>query len=219
VQRVALQKLATSECEQMVTALAGSGFVPPRIAGQIVERTDGVPLFIEEFTRTVTDSGAVRLAAEGKLPEPLVPASLHDSLMERLDRLGTAKRVAQIASVFGRYFDQKSISNLLPAKGETLRRALQVLEGAGIVHPIRKARCTLFAFDHVMIQEAAYSSLLKEERRELHARAAAWLARETVTGKSSHPAVLGYHHARAGNIPDAIEAWLEAGKSALRRSA
>lgn len=219
VQRLALQKLATSECELMVTALAGSGLVPPRITGQIVERTDGVPLFIEEFTRTVIDSGAVGVTAERKLPEPLVPASIHDSLMERLDRLGTAKRVAQIASVFGRYFDQKSISNLLPAKGETLKHALQVLEGAGIIHPIKRAHWTLFAFNHVMIQEAAYSSLLKEERRELHARAAAWLARGTVTGKSSHPAVLGYHHARAGNIPEAIEAWLEAGKSALRRSA
>ncbi|MGH6682058.1 MAG: ATP-binding protein, partial [Bradyrhizobium sp.] len=219
VQRIALQKLTSSECEQMVTAVAGSGVVLPRIAGQIVERTDGVPLFIEEFTRAITDSGAVRLAAEGKLPEPLVPASIQDSLMERLDRLGTAKRVAQIASVFGRYFDQKSISNLLPAKGETLRHALQVLEGAGIVHPIKKAHCTLFAFNHVMIQESAYSSLLKEERRELHARAAAWLARGTVTRKSGHPAILGYHHARAGNIPEAIEAWLEAGKAALRRSA
>ena len=100
IQRIALQKLAARECEQVVAAVAGTGFVPRRIISQIVERTDGVPLFIEEFTRSVIDSGAVERAADGlvlsgKLPEPLVPASIHDSLMERLDRLGTAKRVAQ----------------------------------------------------------------------------------------------------------------------------
>ena len=85
IRRIALQKLATHECEQMVAAVAGSDFVPRRITSKIVERTDGVPLFVEEFTRAVVDSGAVPLAAEspvpsGKLPEPLVPASIHDSL-------------------------------------------------------------------------------------------------------------------------------------------
>jgi class 3 adenylate cyclase/predicted ATPase len=223
-QPIALQKLATHECEQVVVAVAGAGFVPRRIISQIVERTDGVPLFIEEFTRSVVDSGAVEPAADGlapsgKLPEPLVPASVHDSLMERLDRLGAAKRVAQIASVFGRQFNYKGISNILPGKGETLEHALQALERAGIIYHIKEARGVLFAFKHVMIQEAAYSSLLKEERRELHARAASWLVQEAPAGESSDPAVLGYHYARAGNIPEAVEAWLQAGKSALRRSA
>src|SRR5439155_2882743 len=158
IQRIALQKLAARECEQVVAAVAGTGFVPRRIISQIVERTDGVPLFIEEFTRSVIDSGAVERAADGlvlsgKLPEPLVPASVHDSLMERLDRLGTAKRVAQIASVFGRQFNYKSISNILPGKAETLRHALQALERAGIVYHITEARGILFAFKHAMIQE------------------------------------------------------------------
>jgi class 3 adenylate cyclase/predicted ATPase len=224
IQRIALQKLAPYECEQIVAAVAGTGLVPRGIISQIVERTDGVPLFIEEFTRAVVDSGAVERAADGlatsgKLPEPLVPATIHDSLMERLDRLGTAKRVAQIASVFGRQFNYKSIFNMLPGKGETLKNALHALERAGIVYHIKEARGVLFAFKHVMIQEAAYSSLLKEERRELHARAAAWLVQETPIGESSDPAVLGYHYARAGDIPEAVEAWLQAGKSALRRSA
>jgi class 3 adenylate cyclase/predicted ATPase len=224
IQRIALQKLAPYECEKIVAAVAGTGLVPRGIISQIVERTDGVPLFIEEFTRAVVDSGAVErsadgLATSGKLPEPLVPATIHDSLMERLDRLGTAKRVAQIASVFGRQFNYKGISNILPGKGETLKNALHALERAGIVYHIKEARGVLFAFKHVMIQEVAYSSLLKEERRELHARAASWLAQETPIGESSDPAVLGYHYARAGNIPEAVEAWLQAGKSALRRSA
>src|SRR5437016_11770471 len=125
IRRIALQKLAVHEVEQMAAAVAGSDIVPRRITSQIVERTDGVPLFVEEFTRAVVDSGAVPLAAEsavpsGKLP-PLVPASIHDSLMERLDRLGPAKRVAQVASVFGRRFNYEGIFSMLPGRGQTLK--------------------------------------------------------------------------------------------------
>jgi class 3 adenylate cyclase/predicted ATPase/DNA-binding transcriptional ArsR family regulator len=224
IRRITLQKLAAHECEQMVAAVAGSDFVPRRIISQIVERTDGVPLFVEEFTRAVVDSGAVPLAAEspvpsGKLPEPLVPASIQDSLMERLDRLGPAKRVAQIASVFGRCFNYEGIFSVLPDKGETLKHALRALERAGIVYRSEQSQGAVFTFKHAMIQEVAYSSLLKEERRELHARVASWLLQEAAIGESSQPTVLGYHYARAGNIPEAIEAWLQAGKSALRSSA
>jgi class 3 adenylate cyclase/tetratricopeptide (TPR) repeat protein len=224
IRRIALQKLAVHECEQMVAAIAGSDLVPRGITSQIVERTDGVPLFVEEFTRAVVDSGAIPLAPDGpvpsgKLPEPLVPASIHDSLMERLDRLGPAKRVAQIASVFGRRFDYDGILGVLPGRAETLKNEVRALERAGIVYRKKESQGTVFTFQHAMIQEAAYSSLLREERRELHARVASWLLQEDTIGESSQPAVLGYHYARAGNIPEAIEAWLQAGKSALRRSA
>jgi class 3 adenylate cyclase/predicted ATPase/DNA-binding transcriptional ArsR family regulator len=224
IRRIALQKLAVHECEQMVAAVAGSDFVPRRITSQIVERTDGVPLFVEELTRAVVDSGAVPPAAEGrvpsgKLPEPLVPASIHDSLMERLDRLGSAKRVAQIASVFGRRFNYEGIFGVLPGKGETLKHALRALEKAGIVYRSEETQGAIFTFQHAMIQEVAYSSLLKEERRELHAQVASWLLQEDTIEESSQPAVLGYHYTRAGHIPEAIEAWLQAGKSALARSA
>jgi len=219
IRRIGLQKLAVHECEQMVAAVAGGDFVPRRITSQIVERTDGVPLFVEELTRAVVDSGAAPPAAEGPVPEPLVPASIHDSLMERLDRLGSAKRVAQIASVFGRRFNYEGIFGVLPGKGETLKHALQALEKAGIVYRSEESQGAFFTFQHAMIQEVAYSSLLKEERRELHARVASWLLQEDAIGESSQPAVLGYHYTRAGHIPEAIEAWLQAGKSALRRSA
>src|SRR5437773_2074973 len=222
--RIALQKLAPHECEQIVAAVAGSDVVPRRITSQIVERTDGIPLFVEEYTRAVIDSRAIErtdedLALSNKLSEPLVPSSIQDSLMERLDRLGPAKRVAQIASVFGRKFTYDGILNVLPGKAEPLKHALQALESAGIVYRIEEPQAALFTFKHAMIQDAAYSSLLKEERRELHARVASWLLQEAAIRESSRPAVLGYHYARAGNIPEAIEAWLQAGKSALRRSA
>ncbi|MET4210856.1 adenylate/guanylate cyclase domain-containing protein [Bradyrhizobium sp. LA2.1] len=222
IRRIPLRKLAAHECEQMVAAVAGSDFVPRQITSQIVERTDGVPLFVEEFTRAVVDAGAVPPAAESpvpKLPEPLVPSSIHDSLMERLDRLGPAKRVAQIASVFGRRFDYEGIFNVFPDKSQTLPQALRALERAGIVYRSKEPQGEAFTFKHAMIQEVAYSSLLMEERRELHARVASWLLQEASIEESGQPAVLGYHYARAGNIPEAIEAWLQAGKSALRRSA
>src|SRR5262249_47213327 len=132
IRQIALQKLAVHECEQMIAAVAGSDFVPRRIASQIVERTAGVPLFLEEFTRSVVDSGAIPLAAESSVPSgrlpPLVPASIQDSLMERLDRLASAKRVAQIASVFGRRFNYEGIFSVLPGKGQTLEHALRALE-------------------------------------------------------------------------------------------
>ncbi|QIG96233.1 AAA family ATPase [Bradyrhizobium sp. 6(2017)] len=224
VRRIALQKLAPHECEQMVAAVAGGDVVSRRITSQIVARTDGVPLFIEEFTRAVIDARTVERTADGltlsrKLPETLVPSSIQDSLMERLDRLGPAKRVAQIASVFGRQFSYEGIFNVLPGRDQTLQFALRALESAEIVYRVEQSQGAIFAFRHAMIQEAAYSSLLKEERRELHARVASWMLQEAAIRESSQPAVLGYHYARAGNIPEAIEAWLQAGKSALRRSA
>ena len=222
--RIALRKLPMRESEQMAKAVAGVTSMPRKILAKILERTDGVPLFIEEFTRAVLDSGAVqrtddRLLLSGALPEPLVPASIQDSLMERLDRLGHAKRIAQIGSVFGRLFEYEGILNLYPIKTETLLRGLAVLESAGLVHRVQERGETLFVFKHAMIQEAAYASLLKEERRELHARAASWLRQGVPIVDYGQPAVLGYHYSRAGSIAEAVEAWLQAGKSALRRSA
>jgi class 3 adenylate cyclase/predicted ATPase/DNA-binding NarL/FixJ family response regulator len=222
VRQIVLQKLAPHECEEMVAAVAGRDVVPRRIASQIVERTDGIPLFVEEYTRAVIDSRAIERTDDDlalKLSEPLVPSSIHDSLTERLDRLGPAKRVAQIASVFGRQFTYVGILNIIPGRGAMLTQALEALESAGIVYRIEEPQAALFTFKHAMIQDAAYASLLKEERREFHARVASWLLQEATIGESSRPAVLGYHYARAGNIAEAVKAWLQAGKSALRRSA
>ena len=117
-----------------------------------------------------------------------MPASIHNSLMERLDRLGPAKRVAQIASVFGRRFNYEGIFSVLPGRGQTLKHALRALERAGIVYRGEESQGTVFTFKHAMIQEVAYSSLLKEERRELHARVASWLLQEAAIGESSQPA-------------------------------
>ena len=121
--------------------------------------------------------------------------------------------------MFGRQFEYEGVQKLYPSRRESLLQGLTSLESAGVVHRAVKQREGLFVFSHAMIQEAAYASLLKEERRELHARAASWLRQSSSIRESSQPAVLGYHYSRAGSVPESIEAWLHAGKSALRRSA
>ena len=224
VRRIALQKLAPHECEQIVAAVAGGDIVSRRITSQIVERTDGVPLFVEEFTRAVIDSRAVERDIDGlalgeRLPKPLVPSSIHDLLMERLDRLGPAKRVAQIASVFGRQFNYEGILNILRGRDETLKRALQALESAEIVYRIEASQG-----DHVHVQArddpggGLFFAAAGGQAGVPWARRIVALQEDAIR-ESSQPAVLGYHYARAGNISEAIEAWLQAGKSALRRSA
>jgi class 3 adenylate cyclase/tetratricopeptide (TPR) repeat protein/ABC-type cobalamin/Fe3+-siderophores transport system ATPase subunit len=216
LRKVVLSKLGSDECADVVAAVAGDAAIPAKLIRMIVERTDGVPLFIEEFTRAVLAIRAEDRLLPETTSEPLIPASIHDSLMERLDRLSDAKRVAQVASVFGRQFSLKDLERAFASRGKTLERALQVLEWAGILDRFEERR---YAFHHAMIQDAAYSSLIREERRDLHARVAALVRQDAPIAESSQPAVLGHHYSRANMIAEAVEAWLEAGKSALRRSA
>src|SRR5262249_45675409 len=131
LRKVLLPKLGSDECAHVVAAVAGDAAIPAKLIRMIVERTDGVPLFIEEFTRAVLAIRAEDRLLPEATSEPLIPASIHDSLMERLDRLSDAKRVAQVASVFGRQFSFKDLERVFASRGKTLERALQVLEGAG----------------------------------------------------------------------------------------
>jgi class 3 adenylate cyclase/energy-coupling factor transporter ATP-binding protein EcfA2 len=218
---LSLSRLDTQECEQIVLSVAGNIQVPRGILRKIIERTDGVPLFLEEFTRTVFDAD-FRSRPTDRLPrheiEPFVPASIHDSLMERLDRLGDAKRIAQVAAVFGREFEYEGLRHLLDLTTNDLMRALRKMEESGLVYRRRQGPNSTILFKHAMVQEAAYTSLLKELRAELHARAAHWLQRNSQPD-GPQLAVLAYHYSRAGMIPDAVAARLEAGKAALARSA
>jgi class 3 adenylate cyclase len=218
-----LSKLNDRASEAMVRAVAGDVAVPQIVIRNIVGRSDGVPLFIEECTRSVLEAGLLwnekgRNTVSSRLKEPAVPTSLHDLLMERLDRLGEAKWIAQVASIFGRHFDHTSLQHLLQMPKRKLASGLRQIEEAGLLYRQKRSPGSAFAFKHVMIQEAAYSSLLKEARAELHARAAAWL--RIADGKSrSHPAVLAHHFTRAGMFAEAVAAWLESSKLALARSA
>jgi predicted ATPase/class 3 adenylate cyclase len=219
-----LTKLEPRECEKMVQTVAGEIALPRGVVRSILDRADGIPLFIEACTRSVLEAtvqqgtGGHR-AASALLKEPVVPPSLHDAIMERLDLLGPAKRVAQIASVFGRQFHFAGLRHIIDLPTRSLAEGLQSLEKAGLVTRQRQSPGTLFSFKHAMIQEVAYGSLLKDMRTALHARAVAWLRQADAGGSGSRLAVLGYHYSRAGLVADAVGAWLDAGKEALSRSA
>jgi len=221
---VPLTKLSIQESEQLVRTLAGNASFPRRVLRKIVDRTDGVPLFIEEVTRTVLESG-LPATNEGRPPtgdsssELLLPASIHDSLAERLDHLGDAKRIAQFASVFGRQFELEGLHFVSDISRDELLQTLRKLETAGLLRQQHRTSDETFAFNHAMIQEAAYGSMLKEERRQLHARATSWLKGLGRTRDSGQLAVLGHHYSRAGMLSDAIGAFLSAGKLAMNRSA
>jgi class 3 adenylate cyclase/predicted ATPase len=220
VHSLSLGRLDTHDCEQVVRSIAGDIQVPRGILRKIIERTDGVPLFLEEFTRAVFGD-EYRSRPNNRPPrheiEPLVPASIHDSLMERLDRLGDAKRVVQVAAIFGRQFEYEGLQHLVELSPRDLRQALKKIEDSGLFYRQRSGTHA-FLFKHAMIQEAAYGSLLKEFRAELHARAANWL-RQSSSLDGPQLAILGHHYSRAGMIQEAVAARLEAGKAALARSA
>jgi predicted ATPase len=204
--------------------VAGALRVPFAALDRIVDRTDGVPLFVEEFTRAVLDANIFRqdgnqLVLDGPLPDPLVPATLQDALMERLDRLREAKRVAQEASVFGRHFSYRGLRHLSRRSRDQTTRLLGQLETLGLLRREGVIPEATFVFKHAMLQEAAYSSLLKDERLQLHAHAASWLRQTAANTDSGDLAVLGHHYSRAGLTTEAVDAWLGAGKAALGRSA
>ena len=218
VHSILLNKLNESESEQIVRDVLGGAKLSRVALRKIIERTDGIPLFVEEFTRAVRRSELPdnQQRSGRDLSEPIVPASISDSLMERLDRLGDAKHVAQVASIFGRQFELEELSDLLDRSEREVSEAVGRLETENVLYRRAKAPHTTFIFKHAMIQELAYASLLKEARTALHAHVAKRLESK---GSGHELAILGYHYSRAGMFPEAIGARLKAGQEALARSA
>jgi class 3 adenylate cyclase/predicted ATPase len=221
IHTIPLSKLNESESEQIIRDVLGDEVLPRNVLRKIIERTDGIPLFVEEFTRAVRHSKLQddQQLSGRHLSEPIVPASISDSLMERLDRLGDAKQVAQVASIFGRQFELEELSELLDLSEGEVCGAVHRLETENILYRRKKTQHTTFIFKHAMIQELAYASLLKEARTALHARVASRLERLSSNGSGQELAILGYHYSRAGMFPEAIGARLKAGQEALARSA
>ena len=219
-----LSRLSPDVCTQMIDNLAGGARMPRFLLNRIVEQTDGIPLIVEELTRAVLNSDALervgdRLKVRKTLPEPLLPATIQDFFRERLDRLGSAKRIAQVASVLGREFTLKALQDISDLPHYELTQALDNLTASGVIRERVDVDDRRYMFNHAMIQEEAYASLLLETKRLLHQRAAAWLEREIAGRDSEQVAVLAYHFFRAALFEKATLYWLEAGKAALRRSA
>ena len=220
--RLQLSGLDRRSAMLLVEATAGGTSITPTLMERILKRCDGVPLFIEELTKASLETSAgldLPVAPVSGAPRNIdVPATLHDSLMARLDRLSDAKLVAQIGAVIGREFDHGVLETVTGLDELVLDRTLRRLVDAEILMQSGSPPQTLYAFKHALLRDAAYASLLRERRQELHGRIAGVLSHRAETGEIV-PELLAYHFTEAALTDEAIRWWREAGKQARWRSA
>jgi tetratricopeptide (TPR) repeat protein len=218
-----LNRLAPGEIGAMIDHIVGNKPLPATIRQDIVERTDGIPLFVEEMTKAVleaeSEGEARRTAALVPSAALAVPATLHASLMARLDRLGPAKELAQIGAAIGREFSHSLLAAVARKPEAELRMALDRLIRAGLLLRQGSPRNGSYVFKHVLVRDAAYSTLLREPRRELHARIAEILEGQFAEVSEKQPELLARHFSEAGQIEKAAMLWGKAGLRSAQRSA
>ena len=223
VTALTLNRLGDREIAAIIDSVTGNKLLPPSIRRDIIERTDGIPLFVEEMTKAVLEAeseGDARKTAAAVPSSGLnVPASLHASLMARLDRLGPAKEVAQIGAAMGREFSHALLAAVVRKSEEELGSALGRLTAAGLLFRQGVPPQATYLFKHALVQDAAYGTLLREPRRALHARIAETLESQFAEIAENQPEVLGRHFTEAGMSETAIQYWSKAGERALQRSA
>ena len=207
----------------MIDRVVGNNPLPANIRQDIIERTDGIPLFVEEMTKAVLEAGSEGAAqrAVASVPSPTlgVPASLQASLMARLDRLGSAKEVAQIGAAIGREFSHALLSAVVSKTEPELASALDRLIAAGLLFRQGVPPHASYLFKHALVRDAAYSALLRERRRALHARVAETLENQFAEIAETQPELLARHCTEAGLIEKAVGLWDKAGQRSLERSA
>jgi predicted ATPase/class 3 adenylate cyclase len=225
--RLNLNRLGPDASVRIVTEIAGMP-VPDELLGQLVEKADGVPLYLEELTKLVVEQGLIRQGS-GRLdparPSPVlaIPATLADSLTARLDRLTDAKGVAQLGAVIGRHFSYELLAAVSKTTAgvdlQALDRNLARLVDAGLLFVDRDPRGASYTFKHALIQDAAYASLLRTTRRQYHRRIAQALTEHFPATVETAPELLAHHYTQAGMIAESVPCWLRAGERALRSSA
>jgi class 3 adenylate cyclase/predicted ATPase len=223
VTSLALNRLGEREAVAIIARLVGNKQLPADVMAEIVERTDGVPLFVEEMTKAVLEAegeGGARRTA-GALPHPAlaVPATLHASLMARLDRLGQAKEVAQIGAAIGREFSHALVAAVTRKPEAELGSALDRLIDAGLLFRQGVPPHATYLFKHALVQDAAYGTLLREARRALHSLIVDVLDSQFTEIRESQPELLARHCTEAGLIEKAVVLWGKAGQRSLQRSA
>jgi class 3 adenylate cyclase/predicted ATPase len=218
-----LNRLGEREAAAIIAGLVGNKVLPVDVMAEIVERTDGIPLFVEEMTKAVLEAeseGAARRTVAAVPSSALaVPASLHASLMARLDRLGPAKEVAQIGSAIGREFSHALLALAARKPEAELESALDRLVQAGLLSRQGVPPQASYLFKHALVQDAAYGTLLREPRRALHARIAETFENRFAETAESQPEILARHCTEAGQIEKAAGLWGKAGQRSLARSA
>jgi class 3 adenylate cyclase len=219
---VSLGRLDRSEARTIVDSISGKT-LPSEVMDQIVTRTDGVPLFIEELTKTVLESGILRDAGNqyelaAPLPPLAIPSSLHASLLARLDRLAPVKDIAQTGAAIGREFSYRLIAAVAALPEKDLQAALMQLVDAELLFQRGEPPDATYQFKHALVQDAAYASLVRNRRQQLHGQIARAFEERFADLAETEPEVLAHHFTEAGLAELAVSYWLKAGRRALQRS-
>jgi len=221
---MSLNRLGRAEGRALVEGVTGGKALPPEVLEQILTRTDGVPLFIEELTKTVLETGLLREVGAryeltGLLPPMAIPSTLHASLLARLDRLASVKDLAQIGAVIGREFPYRLIAAVAVLPDKDLRGALAQLVKAELIFQRGTPPDATYLFKHALVQHAAHESLVRSRRQQLHGLVAQALEREFPGIVETEPEVVAHHYTEARMVAPAIGYWKKAGNRALERSA
>jgi tetratricopeptide (TPR) repeat protein len=224
VTTLGLNRLGRRQATALVAKVTGGKVLPHEVLDQILAHTDGVPLFIEELTKSVLESKLLRevgdqYVLDGPLPALAIPTTLRDSLIARLDRLAPVRELAQIGACIGREFSYELLAALSPLQGERLDEALEQLTKTGLVFRRGTPPDASYTFKHALVQDAAYDSLLKSKRAQLHAQIAQVLEKEFFDQVENAPELLAHHYTQAGTLATAIPLWRKAGELALARVA
>ena len=222
--QISLTRLPRRQTEQMILNVAGGKTLPGEVLQQVLTGADGVPLFVEEITKMVLESGLLRdREARYELAGPLgplaIPTTLHDSLMARLDRLPEARPIAQLGATIGREFSYELLHAVSALDEASLQRELGRLVEAELLYQRGLPPASAYMFKHALIQEAAYQSLLRSTRQQHHRRIAAVLAERFPQIAELQPELMAHHYTEAGLPAEAIPCWQTAGENAVRRSA
>ncbi len=216
--------LEHSDARSLIAGVVGKKRLPEEVMQQLIERTGGVPLFVEAVTRTIIETGVLRELDDryelvGPLPPGLIPATVHDSLMARIDRLGPDKSVAQLASAIGREFGFALLLSVSDKSPNGLEHALNRLVELDLVSQEGVGQAATYTFKHALIQDAAYESLLRKTRQEYHETIARSLVANFPDVAAKRPELVAQHFSRAALGAQAIGYWLSAGQQALGRAA
>ncbi|MCE2487143.1 MAG: hypothetical protein J4F42_16630 [Desulfurellaceae bacterium] len=218
MKQLSLGRLERQQAAQLIAELAGDRGLPHALVAQILDKTDGIPLFIEELTTMVLDAESSSLSAS-QTPDLAIPATLHDLLMARLDQLGPAKEVAQLGAALGRAFPHEVMRAVWSLDDQSLQHGLERLAVAEIISRRGEPSHPRWVFKHALIQDAAYQSLLKSQRLELHAHIARVLEKRFPETAETQPELIAHHYTQAGLQQAALDYWKRAGQRAFERSA
>jgi predicted ATPase len=224
VTMLALNRLDRRERTALVEDIVGDKTLPDEVVAQIVDRADGIPLFVEELTKSVLDSGLLReevdrYVLDGALPPFAIPTTLHASLLARLDRLASVRLVAQIGAAIGREFSYSLLRAVAGFPDGELQTALDRLVASELVFQRGTPPDAIYSFKHALVQDAAHGSLLRNTRQQLHAQIAEALEAQSPELMDSQPALLAQHYSQAGLVEKSVAFWGRAGHRSAARSA